>query len=143
MLQGYKVTRTDGKSCTASGKYQRLYLPHTIIEAEPGTVGLMLFSTERRAREFGDSIMLHFMIYEVEYKEIDEEFHPSICSHTNVEALNMFYQHKLIPRPFLVSPPEGTVFAKKIYVKEVVYKNYSSLCREYKQIFTPSGRVLL
>lgn len=114
------VCRDNRASCFAGGKYCKFYHKDTIVEAEPGTLGLMVFDTKKDALDFSRHTSCEkggHLILEVQ--PIGKGKRPmKICSHFLEDRVDNYYAHqklsfferrKSILRVDTIRPPKGTI----------------------------------
>lgn len=109
-------------SCFAEGRYQRTYNNDEIVEAEPGSLGIMVFGKRSQAKKFVESRM-SFMRNLLHIKHVlpigNGKRPPFVSRRTHQENIHEFYQRyahfkrEWITVPLknspLNTPPEGTI----------------------------------
>lgn len=123
----YKLVDRFYRSILVSGRYNKAYIPRSVVYAEPNTLGLMLFDSYKGALSFygktkhalrGKPL---FKILAV--RGIGQETIPTLVSlAVNEKYLDDFYDH--VPQTAHLVPPPGTVCFQSV---EVLYQVGPSL----------------
>lgn len=124
---GYKfVKKSTYSSIFVQTPYSRTYIPGTIVEARPNTIGLMILSSIELANAFGSLFTYTFAknltLLEVEYDSNEVNIVDYICGYQDYESLQFFYTRSLktnLEANILVTIPMGTVCCKKLKVIKV------------------------
>lgn len=111
------VRRIDRSSCTVGGKYRKFYHKDAIVEAGPGTLGLMLFDTKADALSFAGASLGSSLILEVQ--PIGKGKRPrKICWDQEEYRMDNYYAYKRLSffgrrnakiHIRTAYPPEGTI----------------------------------
>lgn len=108
-------------SCFAEGRYQRAYENNEIVEAEPGSLGIMVFEKRNQATEFitNHDLFPHSLLIKHVLPIGKGKKPPLISKLMNQEGLHEFYyryahfKKEWITVPLkttpLNTPPEGTM----------------------------------
>jgi len=129
----YKLVGKEYQSALARGKYCKIYLPDTIVESEPDSLGCMLFSSYEYAKLFYKDIsplrveLRPFKILAV--NGIGKMVIPKkVCVATSEHYFDEFYDYV---SKFTKRPVEGTVCFKSV---KVLYQIGSSLGLKYIKV---------
>jgi len=103
----YKVVQSSNRNSShATGRYKRIYTENSIVNSEPGSLGIMCFDTRKHAVDWLDG-KTEYMIIRVKtfgrgkrFKNIS--WSPSQC------AINGFLEHRR-SIAFVRIPPKGTI----------------------------------
>jgi len=113
----FKVVRLVNKrrvSLYAGGRYQREYPKGAIVEAEPGSVGLLAFEENEQAEEFAT----HHWGIVIRVLGLEAPLFPKVLSVSQKEEkLDHFYDYKNRGQETVVSP-KGTIAFRKVEVLE-------------------------
>jgi len=122
-MKAYKVvTPTRFSISLGPGKYALRYPKGAIVEAPPGTLGIMCFKTLDRARAWVG--LVPSVIIEVQGLT-RPRFPRYICKSLLIWRIDTFYKirrskKRLCDREFVGKVPEGTVCFDKVKVGDVV-----------------------
>lgn len=115
----YKLVGRDYQSVLARGKYKKIYIPDTVVETDPNTLGCMLFETYDMAKSFYSDIktfikeLIPCKILVV--NGIGPKIVPKlICCGTSAFCLSEFYD--FCNDTFSKFPVKGTVCFRSVKV---------------------------
>lgn len=118
---GYKLVRLPlNISIMAPPPYSKRYPMGEVVEADPNTLGLMLFESLVLAIDFIDgynsNITSTWAVLEVEYDSNDIIIVDYISFYLDLDSLNAFYLKSKPYTNLLQCPPLGTLCCKKLKV---------------------------
>ena len=118
-MHKWKIVREDRSSCFAKGKYRRYYYKGIIIEADPDTLGVMVFDNMAQALSFSAYAPVEFLLLAVE--PIGKGIRPkNLCYRMREINMDDFYIYKrmnffarrsskLLLSVQTMPPPRGTI----------------------------------
>lgn len=114
----YKLVGKEYQSALAKGKYCKIYLPDTIVESEPDSLGCMLFSSYEYAKLFYKTIVIYTDINPFKMLAVNgigpKIIPKAVSSGTSEYCINEFYDHGLYL--FSKDPVKGTVCFRSVKV---------------------------
>jgi len=114
MKTAFKVTKLQQDkwvSVYAHGRYQKTYTKGTVVQAEPGTIGILLFKSKHDAQMWANCYLFR-PVLEVELLGTVTDIR-NVCRTQGEEDLDFWYQDGC---PSELSAPYGTIACQKVRV---------------------------